>query len=451
MSIADYLEVLRRRWISVLLVVLAVHAATVAITLYPEPQYTATTRLFFAVQGTESVSDLVQGSSFAEKQMTSYSEVAKSPLVLRPVIEQLGLDSDPADLAESVSAVVPVDTVILDISVKNPDATQAARIANAIGAEVSRAARTLSRESPNGSEGVRASTLAEAVVPSKPSEPNIKRDFAIGFALSLLAGLAFAPLWHAIDTKVRTEADVRSVTRKPIVGVVPYEAEVSKHPLILLDRAQSAAAEAVRTLRTNLQFVNAAHRPRSIVITSPMPGEGKSTLALNLAISLAGTGVRALLVDADLRRPSVADYLGLEGGVGLTTVLIDRAEVADVIQSAAGDVLDVLPAGQVPPNPSELLGSPAMSALLEQLMQIYDIVLMDSPPLLPVTDAAILSNLGDGALVVVGAGQTRRPQLRKALETLEQAEGHLFGIVLNKTAKREAGTYDYIPTAKALG
>jgi capsular exopolysaccharide synthesis family protein len=150
-----------------------------------------------------------------------------------------------------------------------------------------------------------------------------------------------------------------------------------------------------------------------------------------------------ILVDADLRRPSIAEYVGIEGGVGLTTVLIGRAKVEDVVQPLGKTSLDLLPAGQIPPNPSELLGSMAMADLLERLSASYDMVLLDSPPLLPVTDAVVLSNLAGGALVVVGADRIHRPQLQQSLESLETAGAHLFGIVMNKIARRDAAAYAY--------
>jgi polysaccharide biosynthesis transport protein len=288
-----------------------------------------------------------------------------------------------------------------------------------------------------------ATTIAEAEVPDKASSPKIVQNLGIGLILGLLLGLGVAVLRHLLDTKVRSEDDVRSLTDSPILGVVAYDTDVSAHPMILRDQPLAAASEAIRRLRTNLQCIDVANRPKSIVISSSIPGEGKSTIALNLAVSLADTGTRVILVDADLRRPSVAEYVGIEGGVGLTTVLIGRADVKDVVQSLGATGLDLLPAGQIPPNPSELLGSMAMADLLEQLSVSYDMVLLDSPPLLPVTDAVVLSNLAGGALVVVGADRIHRPQLQQSLESLETAGAHLFGIVMNKIARREAAAYSY--------
>lgn len=442
MELRDYLDILRRRWLSALVVLLVVFAAVAASTFLASPKYTATTRLFFAVQGSGSATDLAQGSTFAEKQMTSYAEVATSPLVLEPVIRQAGLDVTPAELANAVKAVVPPDTVILEISVTDPDPSRATRLTNAIGTTMAETVSTLfpRRE---GADAVQATILTPAQTPIHPSSPNVLRNLAVGLVLGAILGLGVALLRNVLDTKVRSEADVRALTESSILGVIAFDEAVPSHPVILREEPRSAAAEAVRRLRTNLQFVDVADQSRSIVISSSVPGEGKTTTALNLAVSLADAGSRVLLIDADLRRPSVAEYLGLEGGVGLTTVLIGKADVEDVVQPWSDTSLDVLPAGQVPPNPSELLGSTAMRTLLDRLTGSYDLVLLDSPPLLPVTDAAVLGRQAGGVLVVAGVDRIHRPQLRETLDSLRTAGCHVAGLVVNKIARREIGSYAY--------
>jgi capsular exopolysaccharide synthesis family protein len=441
-ELGEYLEILRRRWLGVLIIVLTTLALASAVTLAIPKQYTATTRLFIAVTG-ESLTDLSQISNFAEKQMASYAEVATSPRVLRPVIDQLGLRTTPKELAESVEATVPVGTVILEIAVTDRDPARAAQIANAVGQELAKATAELSPQRQDGTKAVQATPIAEAQVLDKASSPKILQNLALGLILGLLLGLGVAVLRHILDTKVRNEDDVRRLTGSPILGAVAYDPDVSSHPMILRDQPLAGPSEAIRRLRTNLQFIDIANRPKSIVISSSIPGEGKSTIAINLAISLADSGSRVILVDADLRRPSMAEYVGIEGGVGLTTVLIGRAEVEDVVQPLGKTSLDLLPSGQIPPNPSELLGSVAMADLLERLSASYDMVLLDSPPLLPVTDSVVLSNLAGGALVVVGVDRIHRPQLQQSLESLETAGAHLFGIVMNKIARRDAATYGY--------
>jgi polysaccharide biosynthesis transport protein len=449
MELRDYLGIVRKRWLSVVITTLAILAASSAVTLALTEKYTATTRLFFSVAGGESVSELAQGTTFAEKQMTSLAEVATSPLVLQPVIERLGLGITSRELAKSVSATVPADTVIIEVATTNEDPVLAAGTANAVAEQLSEVAGRLSPKRPDGEEAVRATILESAQVPNEPSSPNAMRNVGLGLVLGLLAGVGIAILRNVLDTKIRSEQDVRALTSSPILGVVAFDQEVPRHPVILRDEPLAAPSEAVRRLRTNLQFIDVASRPKSIVISSSVAGEGKSTIAINLAVSLADTGARVILIDADLRRPSMADYIGIEGNVGLTTVLIGRADVEDVIQPLGRSTLDLLPAGQIPPNPSELLGSPAMAGLLDRLSASYDMVLLDSPPLLPVIDAAVLTKIAGGALIVVGADRIHRPQLEETIGALETAGAHIFGIVVNKLNRREAGTYAYDSYAPA--
>lgn len=443
MELRDYLGVLRRRWLTVTVIALAALALAAALTLAATPKYTATTRLFFGVEGTGSAVELAQGGSFAERQMTSYAEVATSPLVLDPVISQLALNTSAPQLAQAVTVVVPTQTVILDIAVTDPDPSRAAAIVNALGSEIAEVAADLSPERSDGSQAVRATILAPAGVPTNPSSPDIPRNLTLGLALGLLAGLGVGLLRHVLDTKVRSEQDVRALTDSPVLGVIAFDDGVPSHPVILREDPRGAPAEAIRRLRTNLQFIGVAGQSRSIVVSSSVPGEGKSTAAINLAVSVADSGAKVLLIDADLRRPSVADYLGLEGRVGLTTVLIGKAGLQDVVQPFADTTLDILAAGQVPPNPSELLGSPAMKALLTAAAECYDMVLIDSPPVLPVTDAAVLGRQVDGALIVVGMDRIHRPQLRDTLESLDTAGCSVLGLVINKIARREVGAYVY--------
>ncbi|WP_416380808.1 polysaccharide biosynthesis tyrosine autokinase [Georgenia sp. H159] len=443
MELGDYLSVLRSRWITVAVVTLATLAATALATLLATPQYTSSTRIFFAVQAGESVSDLAQGSTFTEKQMASYAEVAKSPIVLKPVDESLNLNADPRVLGDALAVSVAADTTILVISATDEDPVLARDIANAVADQLADTVGGLSPERQDGTEAVRATMLSEAQVPDSPSSPNTTRNLALGLVLGAVLGVSVALLRAVLDTKVRDEADISAISDITPLAAVPLDESSSGHPVFMHDDSMSLRAEAIRRLRTNLQFVDFGDRPSSIVVTSSVPGEGKTTTSINLAASLADAGARVILVDADLRRPSVAKYMGYEGRVGLTTVLIGRANVEDVAQPWQGTSLDVLPSGQVPPNPSELLGSRAMSRLLTDLASTYDVIVIDSPPLLPVTDAAILSKMTGGTLVVAGADRLHKQQLRSSLESLEQVGAHVLGIVLNKAQRKERDRYAY--------
>lgn len=442
MELTEYLAILRKRWSTVAIVTLAVIAITALVTLMATPLYTASSRMFFAVQGGDTLSDLNQGSTFTQGQITSYAEVAESPLVLDPVIEELDLTVTADELAaSSLSTSVVPETPILSIDVTNEDPRLAAQIANTVAEELRTAVGEMSPDRPDGTESVRATVLSTATAPAHPSSPNTARNLALGVVLGLLLGVGVAILREVLDTKVRSERDIRSVTDRAVLGEIVFDASQDDQPVFMTTDPTGTRAEAMRRLRTNLQFVDLAESPNSIVVTSSVPGEGKSTTAMNLALALADAGTRAILVDADLRRPSVAEYLGLEGRVGLTTVLIGRAEVEDVVHPWGNSTLDVLPSGQIPPNPSELLGSTAMATLLHQLTSTYDVVLVDSPPLLPVTDAAVLSKLAGGALVVAGADRIHKAQLAESLEALERVDAKILGIVLNKTDRKDRGSY----------
>jgi succinoglycan biosynthesis transport protein ExoP len=194
-------------------------------------------------------------------------------------------------------------------------------------------------------------------------------------------------------------------------------------------------AESVRQLRTNLAFLRAADATATggevVVLTSAVGGEGKTTTALDLARSIADAGERVLLVEADLRRPTLSATLGLDPGPGLSDVLAGQAELDAVVRPVEVEGLAVLPAGTVPPNPAELLGSPRMADLVARLRSTYDKVLLDTPPVLPVTDAAVCAALADGVLVVVRWGRTRRDEVREAVTMLEQVDAVVLGSVLN--------------------
>jgi len=241
--------------------------------------------------------------------------------------------------------------------------------------------------------------------------------------------------------------DVKAVTDTVLIGIRHDDPDAAKRPLIVEVDPRSPRAEAFRVLRTNLQFVDAAAHPRTIVVTSSLAGEGKSTMAANLALTMAQAGSRVCLIEADLRRPKVLEYMGLEGGVGLTDALIGRTDVIDVIQPYGGTNLWVLGAGPIPPNPSELLGSTAMRSLLGHLSSRFDYVVIDAPPALPVTDAVVISKLVDGAIVVAGSGMVERDQLALTLESLESVNGNVLGIVLNRLPAKQSQQYGGYPYA----
>ena len=437
MSLHDYLTILRRRWVSALVVALAVIAASAGITLALPSEYTASTRLFFGVRAGQSPSELAQGSTFTERQMASYEQVATSPLVLDKVVSSLGLSTTTDELASRVSADAAPGTVVLRISVTESSPDEAADLANAVAQQLITTVGSLAPTQASGTDAVRATVLAPATVPPSPSSPHVRRNLALGVAFGVLLGIGYALLRNLFDTRVRRGDDVAAITERPVLGSIALDDQLAQHPVFVADQPFGRSAEAVRRLRTNLQLASDEGGSKAVVVTSSIAGEGKSTTIVNLAASLADAGAKVILVDANLRRPAVAGYVGDEGSTGLSTVLTGQAALEDVVRPWRSSTLSVLSSGPVPTNPSELLGSRDMVELLETLEASYDVVLIDTPPLLPVTDATILTALAGGTVLVVGADKLRRDQLRQTLSIIEGGGGRVHGIVLNKVSKRD--------------
>ncbi len=443
MELTDYLSLVRKRWLLVVAAVALGAMVALVVSLVMPSVYTARSQVFVSVQGSDTTSDLFQGSNFTVRQVKSYTELVTSPPVLQPVIDELGLSEDASELAEKVSAESPLDTVLINVTASDESPDQAAGIANAIASSLGQVVTELETPGDGGASPVQISTVRTADIPDEPSSPNVKLNLALGVLVGLAVGLGVAVLRELLDTRVRTVEDVEAVTDTSVLGVIGYEPDAPNRPLIVQESPQSMRAEAFRRLRTNLQFLAVEGQNNAIVMTSALPGEGKSTTTINLAITLADAGQRVALVDADLRRPSIAKYMGIEGSVGLTTVLIGRAGLEDVIQPWGNGNLDVITSGQVPPNPSELLGSRRMAAFVEELTSHYDVVLIDTSPLLPVTDGAILARLVGGAVVVVGAGTIHRAQLEDAIEALTTVNAKVLGMVVNRVPVRSGGAYAY--------
>lgn len=443
MELADYLRILRKYWISILLVTVGGVAVAGGASMLMKPVFTASASIFFTVHTTGTAGELNQGSTYAANQVKSYAQLATTPMVLDPVIAKLGLDTTSAKLGEHITAAAPTSTAIINIDVTGYDPDETALISNTVAQQLILAVDELSPQTQDGTKAVRATIVAPASVPTQWTSPRVTLNLALGALIGLMLGLGQAVLRSRLDTRIRTVDDVADVTDRSVVGAILYDPDAAEHPLIFQADPHSPRAEAYRRLRTNLQFLELGGRRRSIVLTSSVEGEGKTTTSINIASTLADAGDSVLLIDGDLRRPKVADYLNLEGSVGLSTVIIGKATLTEVAQPVGQGNLHVLPSGQVPPNPSELLGSESMRRLLNEATDRYDTVIIDSPPLLPVTDAALLSRLVGGALVVVGSGTVHKPELDGALESLEAVEANVLGLVLNGVRREEVGHYRY--------
>lgn len=407
------------------------------------PTYTAETQLFVAIQSSGTVQELQQGNTFTQARVQSYVKTVDSPAVLQPAIDALGIDTSAEDLADQVKASTDANTVLITISASDVSPVMAGAIAQAVGDSLVRTVERLESPKAGGTSPVSLSIIKPAKAPTAPSAPNTRLNLVVGTLIGLILGVGLSLARSTLDSRIRGEADLRRVTDSPLLGGIAYDQDAVRHPLLTQTAAQSPRAESYRRLRTNLQFANVSTHAKSVLVTSSLPGEGKSTTATNLAISLAQTGQNVCLIDADLRRPMIGEYLGLERHAGLTTALVGDADVNDLLQQWGDQRLYVLTSGTVPPNPSELLGSDTMRQLLHRLESAFDIIIIDAPPLLPVTDAAVLSQHVGGVLVVVGSQILRLHDLQKALGALSLVGSNILGVVLNRVPGKGPDSYAY--------
>ena len=444
MDLQSYLRVLRRRWRTILTTALVVVGLAALMTVLTPKTYQSNVQFFVSTSDASGNAQLAQGSTFTQARVKSYTQLLKSPKVLDAAATKSGTAKDGKSLSSTVTSTVPPDTVLIDVAVTDKKAVTAYKVAAAIGEIFPGMVADLERVSANQPSPVKVTLVQSAEVNTAPVAPKPTRNIALGLILGLLLGVGIAVLRERFDNRVRSKDDVEEMTEVSVIGGIPFDADAPNHPLIVQADPHSSRSEAFRSLRTNLQFVNAAQHPRVIVMTSSLAGEGKTTTTANLALTMAEAGAKVVLIEGDLRRPRLLRYLGMEGAVGITDVLIERAELKDVVQRFGEHELGVIGAGQIPPNPSELLGSEAMRKVLNELKEVFDYVIIDAPPLLPVTDAAILGAITDGTLIVAASGDVTTDQLQAALDSLDRVNATTLGIVLNKLPRKKGGRYyDY--------
>ena len=499
--------VLRRRAILIGLCIVVAGGAAYAFSKHQTKKYTATASLVFVSNPlSQQVTGLSSGGSANSSsllvQQANDLELVKSGETAAKTASSLGHGLSSANVIASLSISGRGESGVVDVTATSRSPVLAAALANTYTRQfvseqvianrkffraalvlVRKQLASLSREQRVGTDGValqnRAQTLGllaelndgnvqvaqEALTPSGPSSPKTSRNTAIGILLGLLLGLAIALVRDRLDRRIGDPEDLGSIYRLPLLGTVPDSAALSR-PAHDKSGKRSvlpvAEAEAFSLIRAHLRFFNVNRDLRTVVVASPTPGDGKSTIAWHLAEAAARFGSRVLLIEADLRHPTLARRLGIQSGPGLAEVLIGAARLDDAIQSvrleaepgegARDKVLDVLAVDEVvlPPNPGELLESNAMNTVIERTMSQYDLVLIDTPPLTVVSDAFPLLTKVDGVVIVGRVEHSRCDAAESLHQILASSGAPLLGVIANGAKSSVPGSYAYTRDTSAV-
>jgi capsular exopolysaccharide synthesis family protein len=461
MEFKDYVRIVLSHWVGVvLLAVLGVVAAIGYNSTQPEVYQASATGLL-TVGKTSDTSSATIGDQLAKNRITSYVTVATTTEVADLVIqsgelEGTDLPQSPGALVGHISVDQPLDTVLITINARASEPAYAATLANAWVEALAKKVKDIDGPKPitattpadtgtdpgtaeTPPQGLKMVSFSQAT-PGSLVLPRKNLNLVIGLLVGALLGFGYAMVRHQFDRRLRSSEEVEKQFGVPVIGMIPQSSQVrhadGKELALAVTGSLSAStastAEGFRKLRTNLAYMDVDNPPQVIVVTSPKQSDGKSTVAANLAAAIAIGGQAVTLIDGDLRRPTVADSMAIVDGAGLTDVLVGRVTPDEVIQDHP-DVpgLRILASGAIPPNPSELLGSKAMQHLVKELADDA-MVIIDAPPLLPVTDAAVLTRSADGAIVVVTHAGTLDTELAASLGHISAVHGRTLGIVFNR-------------------
>jgi succinoglycan biosynthesis transport protein ExoP len=435
----DYLRIIRKhRWVITGAIVLSA-AASLMTSLATIPVYQGTAKLLVVAKtdpagGTTSA---YEGTLLSQQLVKSFAQILESRATAETALRLDPQPLTPRQLQGKIHAEPVADTLLIDLRVDDNDPARAKRLTNNV-------ARAFIQAVPNLQSGsaLRVSLVEPALTPTEPVRPRTKLNVALGLVLGLMLGGGLAFIREFLDRTVKTPEELEAAAGVPVVGTIP-PFKAAKQPVPVATEPRTVASEAFRKLRTNFAFLGVDRASLCCVITSPAAADGKSTVAANLAVALTQAGQRVVLVDADLRKPSLHRIFRLEQRIGTTTVLLDRADVLDALQQPGPGLPAVLTSGQLPPNPSELLGSRRMQQLIEELRAAFEVVLVDCAPLLPVTDPMVVSHFADGVLLITRAGTTTRDQAKAAKIACTKAGATVFGTVLNATPVTESDQSAY--------
>ncbi|MCV7073497.1 polysaccharide biosynthesis tyrosine autokinase [Mycolicibacterium rufum] len=428
LTVHDFTRILRTRWKIICGVFVVAILGAVAYLLLTAPQYQASTRLFVSTTSDGTNTQTNDGGLFAQRRVLSYTQLLQGALLAQRTIDKLGLDMSAAELQREITATAPTDTVLIDVMVQDSSPTRARDIANTLSDEFVVMAAALETPDLGARPNAQVVVQQRAGVPEDPVSPKKARTLAIAGVVGLLLGVLAALVRDRLDGTIRRPETVETATGVGVIGEIPIQTGHRNGPPVAFGRDDTTVADAFRELRINLQSLEMSPGPRVVLVASPSAGEGRTTTAVNLALALAEADRSVVLVDADLRRPRVAACFDLPDQTGFGTVLAGATPLTDALQQTRFAGLTVLPAGELPANPTELLGTQAARTIFEELSGRFDYVVVDTPPM-TVKDAALTASSAEGVLLVVRYGTSHRRALAIGVAALKRAGAPLVGAV----------------------
>ena len=444
MTLRAYLGILRERWHLIAVFVLLGLGLSVLLTSLTPRSYQASAQVF--VSANSDIVDVANGGGAYANQaaiqaaVSTYAQLIDTPSILHGVQKDLNLTLSDAALRGKLSAIAPAAQTLVIIQATDGSPSVAAAIANSAATSFIKVIQDYKRPPGSDKSAVSLYLTQPATAPSSPVSPKPVLNVILGLVLGLVLGVAIAVARDVLDNRIKDAETLAKVAAHPAMGVVIEDPKAARHPIATRAGTRNLRAENFRQLRANLQFANVDEHPRVIAITSSIPSEGKTMVALNLASTLAEAGFTVCLVDADLRRPTVGKAMGLPSSVGLTSVLIHQIDLSEALQNA-GSNLYVLSSGPTPPNPSEVLASSYVRDIIRSLLDKVDYVVIDTAPLLPVADGSEVAALANGTLLVARYKVTTDAQVKRSVASLARVDAKLLGVVLNRVPNRRTGEY----------